>query len=56
MKQRLGWIDIAKGICLIAVVLGHMGIEAFGFVYSFHLTTFFILCGYTLRKTELTHE
>ncbi len=56
MKQRLGWIDIAKGICLIAVVLGHMGIEAFGFVYSFHLTTFFILCGYTLRKTELTPE
>lgn len=56
MKERLGWIDIAKGICLIAVILGHMGIEQLGFVYSFHLTTFFILSGYTLKKVDLSAE
>ena len=22
---RLNWIDVAKGICIIAVILGHMG-------------------------------
>lgn len=54
MKQRVGWIDIAKGICMIAVILGHMGFEQLGFVYSFHLTTFFILSGYTLKKADLT--
>lgn len=54
MKQRIGWIDIAKGFCLIAVMLGHMGIDELGFVYSFHLTTFFILSGYTLRKSDIT--
>ena len=44
-KNRLNWIDIAKGICMIAVFLGHLGVEKLGFVYSFHLTVFFILSG-----------
>lgn len=56
MKERLGWIDIAKGFCLLAVIIGHMGITQVGFVYSFHLTTFFILTGYTLRKVDLSAE
>ncbi len=53
-KKRLNWIDIAKGICMIAVVLGHLGVEKLGFVYSFHLTGFFILSGFTMKKTQLT--
>ena len=53
MKQRESWIDIAKGLCLIAVILGHIDAELFGFVYSFHLTTFFILSGYTLHPTSI---
>ena len=54
MKQRIAWIDIAKGICMISVVLGHFGNEYLNIVYAFHLTTFFILGGYTLKKKELT--
>lgn len=54
MKQRESWIDIAKGLCLIAVILGHIDAELFDFVYSFHLTTFFILSGYTLKQTPIT--
>lgn len=55
-KHRVGWIDIAKGICMIAVIIGHMMIEELEFVYSFHLTTFFILTGYTLHKEKLNSE
>ncbi len=56
LKNRIGWIDIAKGICIIAVILGHHGVEALSFVYSFHLTVFFILSGYTLKAKPLTNE
>lgn len=56
VKERIHWIDIAKGICLIAVILGHLDLRTWGFVYSFHLTVFFILSGYTMRKEALTGE
>ena len=56
MKRRIEWVDIAKGICLIAVILGHMGNVVFNFVYSFHLPTFFMLSGYTLRKSDITYD
>ena len=56
MKKRIEWIDIAKGICMISVVLGHLGKEYLNFVYAYHLTTFFLLAGYTLKKKELTAE
>jgi len=49
MFKRIGWIDIAKCLCIFAVILGHRGIEQLGFVYSFHLTVFFILAGYTSK-------
>ena len=53
MKQgnRIPWIDVAKGICMIAVIAGHMGVKAINLVvFSFHLTVFFILSGYTLKN------
>lgn len=52
-KSRIAWIDIAKGICMISVIAGHLGVESVNaVVFSFHLTLFFILSGYTL-KTDL---
>lgn len=56
LKNRIGWIDIAKGICIICVILGHHGVEQLSFVYSFHLTVFFILSGYTLKAKPLTND
>ena len=56
MKERVHWIDIAKGICMLAVIAGHSGREEFNFVYSFHLTVFFILAGYTLKKEPITGQ
>lgn len=53
MKQRIKWIDIAKAICIFAVIIGHRGLENTGFLYSFHLTVFFILAGFTSKVREL---
>lgn len=53
-KVKLNWIDVAKGICILAVILGHMGeTKIDNIVFAFHLTTFFILSGYTLKTDKL---
>lgn len=56
-KCRLCWIDIAKGICIISVIAGHLGIkEINNIVYSYHLTVFFILSGYTMKIRKIDGE
>lgn len=53
MKERIHWIDIAKGFCILSVIAGHLGDAAVNsIVYSYHLTVFFLLSGYTLRKEK----
>lgn len=50
--KRIGYLDIAKGIGILLVVLGHcLGMPALvrQFVYSVHMPLFFILAGYTFR-------
>lgn len=50
-EKRIGWIDIAKGICMISVVAGHLGVAGVNkVVFSYHLTVFFLLSGYTLKN------
>lgn len=56
--MRLKWIDNAKGIAMLCVIVGHVsgGLEkpwSFQFVYGFHLVIFFLLSGYTFKKTNL---
>ena len=51
-KERVLWIDIAKGVAMLAVVLGHTylgGVPAHTIVYSFHVPLFFVLAGCTFR-------
>jgi len=49
-KKRLDWPDVAKGICIIAVIAGHMGVDSFSrYVYLWHLPVFFLLAGYFMR-------
>lgn len=60
MRQK--WIDNAKGIAMLCVILGHVNsgrISEFidlNFVYGFHLVVFFVLSGYTFRKKELSSD
>ena len=52
-KQRLEWVDVAKGICMICIVLGHMTVDWINrFVYMFHLPVFFLISGYFLKRKD----
>ena len=47
-QNRNQWIDIAKGITIILMVLGHTSIPKFAsnFIWSFHMPLFFIASGW----------
>jgi len=46
--KRIEWLDIAKGVAIFLVVLGHSGESPIkGYVYAFHMPLFFMLAGYT---------
>ena len=45
-KNRIEWIDTARGIGIILVILGHIGFGRFNqWIYSFHLPLFVFLSG-----------
>lgn len=47
MKERIEYYDVAKGILILLVVLGHVfetGIIN-QYIYSFHMPAFFIISG-----------
>lgn len=46
--ERNVWIDIAKGIAIILMVLGHSGIplEISNFIYAFHMPLFLVASGW----------
>lgn len=59
--MRKKWIDSAKGIAILLVIIGHTsnnlkGFWNFKFVYGIHLVMFFLLSGYTLKKKTVTRE
>lgn len=53
-KKRIEWIDIAKGITILLVVIGHGAINGAlrGIIFSFHMPLFFILSSITFRLSE----
>jgi len=56
MSKRIEYIDIARGIGILLVVLGHNDfgyISPFGYkvIYSFHMPLFFFLSGYFLNAS-----
>lgn len=52
-KKRLAWVDIAKAMAIILVIVGHemQGILKL-IIYSFHMPLFFILTGYTMSPVD----
>lgn len=62
MKKRIEFYDIAKGILMSMVVLGHIITMNYSgsallksFIYTFHVPAFFIITG-MLMKVSLTEE
>lgn len=56
MKERETYIDIAKGIGIILVVIGHLhGINHIihDFFYLFHMPLFFIISGYLYNHNNI---
>ena len=49
--QRVQWVDIAKGIAIICVIIGHTVPHGplRSALFSFHLPVFFVLSGFTTR-------
>jgi fucose 4-O-acetylase-like acetyltransferase len=46
-NNRIDYLDFAKGFCMIAILLGHLGETGINrVVYTFHLPVFFIISGY----------
>ncbi|MGI6032065.1 MAG: acyltransferase family protein [Coriobacteriales bacterium] len=52
-KKRLIWLDIAKGVAILSMVLGHClesDLWLRIFIYSFHMPLFFVLAGFTMHS------
>ena len=50
-NRRIQWVDVAKGICMLSVIAGHLGVQKLDrIVFSYHLTVFFLLSGYTMKE------
>ncbi|MDQ6703326.1 MAG: acyltransferase family protein [Pseudomonadota bacterium] len=65
-RTRVAWIDVARGFCIILVVIGHTidGIRSAGlipgngillnvfyYIYTFHMAAFFVLSGLLARPS-----
>lgn len=49
--KRLKYIDVAKGIAILCIILGHFGVhEVNRIVFTFHVPIFYIITGYFLSK------
>lgn len=55
LGHRIQWVDIAKGMAMLFVIIGHtapFGSMERNFIFSFHMPLFFLLSGYTLKFTD----
>ncbi len=55
-KERVEWVDVAKGMAIILMVLGHcVNIESRlrPVIFSFHMPFFIMISGYFYKKTSL---
>jgi fucose 4-O-acetylase-like acetyltransferase len=57
MNQRIEWIDVAKGIGIFLVIVGHLiSHDNFNlladYIYSFHMPLFFFLSGLCLNNNR----
>lgn len=50
--KHFEWVDICKGILIIAVVMGHSFAISTPYVYMFHIPLFFFLAGYVERLDQ----
>ena len=50
-KSRIDYFDIAKGIAIISVIIGHLGIHSVNrVVFTYHLPVFLFISGYFVNR------
>ena len=56
-KKRIEYIDIARGISIICVVLGHLGLFQINrVVFTFHIPIFYFITGYFINTKYSMNE
>ena len=52
---RIAWIDVAKGIAILLMVIGHMEVGPYvrGLILTFHMPLFMILNGYLIKEYDV---
>ena len=50
-KQRIEYVDIAKGLGILLVVWGHSSKILFNEIYAFHMPLFFFIAGFFFNST-----
>ncbi|MBR1931112.1 MAG: acyltransferase [Lachnospiraceae bacterium] len=56
-KNRIGYVDIARGIAICCIVLGHLGVgEINRIVFTFHVPLFFFLSGFFMNNKYAFRE
>lgn len=58
MKTRINWIDQAKGIGILLVVIGHMAIplKLSIIIFSFHMPLFFFISGFLFNEKKYASD
>lgn len=57
VSKRIRTLDIAKGLAMICIIIGHMGIGAIDrVVYTFHVPLFFLIAGYFASDSQSLWE
>ena len=55
IKKRIVWLDLEKGVAILAMVAGHVSLLPWDpvrkLIFSFHMPLFFILSGFTTKET-----
>ena len=56
MKKRLDYVDYARGVGVILMLIGHLGFGdgVYKVIYSFHMPLFFLISGYILFILAIT--
>ncbi|MCR5777398.1 MAG: acyltransferase family protein, partial [Lachnospiraceae bacterium] len=56
-KNRIIPIDIARGIAIICIILGHLGQSSINrIVFTFHVPIFYFISGYFISRTKDLRE
>ena len=55
ITQRVEFVDTARGIAMLCIVLGHLGVAPINWVvYTFHVPIFFLITGWFVSTKQGT--